>query len=256
MTNAIGIEIWNGCEECEQGLVYNKTGKRGYRVCSCVKDQIRDYTLKNRFNISERAFQFNMNEMSQRRLDAAQELAEAEKTSAYITGKQGTGKTIFGTAILKKYYDVIEHRILRSMLVPCPQCREGSAGQECSECMNEMVILKRGPIVGFHHAAYITGYDVIAKTKRSFDEKGEIEILDIIRDVDLLVLDEFQAMLKSTYFTDQFFALVDYRYSGMKKTIYLSNIKMADLTNVDMRIYSRMQEGKYYDFGDRDFRQV
>lgn len=94
---------------------------------------------------------------------------------------------------------------------------------------------------------YATISDMLSRIKNTYGQhatENEKQAIEAFTTPDLLVIDEVGHQLDTAYELAQFFRIVDKRYSGMKPTILVSNMKSSDLrTFLTEALVDRMKEG-------------
>ena len=133
----------------------------------------------------------------------------AEKlSSSYIHGQVNTGKTIYACQMLLE--------LKRQAYI---------AGQGLEIC-------------------FIKVSDLFSQLKDIYETKGsESTLLQKLKDVDALVLDDLGLEKNSEWAYQILFSLIDYRYEFMKFTIFTSNFSLDELADKlgDQRITSRIE---------------
>lgn len=124
------------------------------------------------------------------------------KPHILLTGNKGTGKTTLSIAILKAAHE-----------------KHGVTGQFW-------------PVT-----------DLLARLRATADPdratESEGDILDQMRRIPLLVLDDWGAHKATDFAEDRLFTIIDYRYRDMRPTVVTSN---TDLVDLDSRVKSRLAD--------------
>lgn len=85
-------------------------------------------------------------------------------------------------------------------------------------------------------------FSAIRRTYSSRSEKTEDDVLDFFSNIDLLVIDEIGVQKGSDAEKRILFSILDYRLSGNKPTILLTNLRKTDLkTLLGERLYDRVR---------------
>lgn len=95
-------------------------------------------------------------------------------------------------------------------------------------------------------ALYSRFSEVVMKVKESFGEKGkgERQVIDALKDPDLLIIDEAGKQLGTDFEKNIFFEVINARYEDCKPTILITNLQITELsTYLDPAALDRLREG-------------
>lgn len=100
--------------------------------------------------------------------------------------------------------------------------------------------------------------EILAEIRRTFDKGAEYtqsQILDALKMVEVLVLDDFGTEKVTEWVADQFYHILNSRYVSRKVTIFTSNESLGTL-KYDDRITNRIKERSYQiDFPEESVRE-
>lgn len=91
---------------------------------------------------------------------------------------------------------------------------------------------------------FTTTVDLINEIKNTFDNNAQYtqsELLNAIRNVDVLILDDIGTEKQSDWVNEIFYSVLDGRMTGKKITIFTSNCKIEELKH-DERIINRIEK--------------
>lgn len=88
------------------------------------------------------------------------------------------------------------------------------------------------------NSKFISVYDYLDFTKKKYG--GAVENMNMVKEAELLVVDDIGAQMGKEWIDSTFYELVDFRYTGRMPTIYTSNLPFERL-NMDERTIDRME---------------
>lgn len=88
------------------------------------------------------------------------------------------------------------------------------------------------------NSKFISVYDYLDATKKKYG--GTAESVEMVKEAELLVVDDIGAQMGKEWIDSTFYELVDYRYAGRKPTIYTSNLPSERL-GMDERAIDRIE---------------
>ncbi len=97
---------------------------------------------------------------------------------------------------------------------------------------------------------YSSTADLLAEIKKTFDKDSNIktsDLIDSVKNVDLLVLDDIGVEKVGDWVEETFTRVLDYRLQNLKVTIFTSNLEIAhlDIKYPNGRISSRIEKMTY-----------
>lgn len=129
----------------------------------------------------------------------------------FITGTQGTGKTVLAASYM-----------LQSM-------------KHCYMNPSDSFLI--------NHHLFITGGDILDEIKTSFKTNNESDILAKYYNIPFLVIDDLGAEKLTDWSLSSMYKIINARYEGLKATIITSNCSGNELASLlDMRIAARIGE--------------
>lgn len=222
--------IFTGCELCNHGfkIPLPKTGK----ICDCAWRELWN-EISTGIGVPGKYKGVTDNDNYLKMLEGDESLL--------FHGKTGTGKTYMGIQTLKAWYEKTLQRdiILHRLPVHCDLCK----GNGCIGCIDTgfqlQFLAPREGVVKPPNVRYVTCGDLRGSLS-NWDKKESI--INSMRNLDLLILDELGDGMHSESFTSDCMRIIDYRYSEEKPSIYISNLSTEDLQNWSPRIFSRLYE--------------
>ncbi|WP_164917279.1 DnaA/Hda family protein [Clostridium sp. JN-9] len=91
---------------------------------------------------------------------------------------------------------------------------------------------------------FTTTIDLLAEIKKSYDKKSEFtqsDLIEAIRGVQCLILDDIGVEKESDWVNEIFYSILDYRMTRQKVTLFTSNGKIEELKHDD-RIKNRIEK--------------
>lgn len=98
-----------------------------------------------------------------------------------------------------------------------------------------------------HRVKFATSSEIIEQIKKTWDQDSKIserDLLSDLKDVEILIIDDFGAERNSDWINDKFYQIVNYRYINKLVTIYTSNYTENEI-QYNERISSRIKECSY-----------
>lgn len=94
---------------------------------------------------------------------------------------------------------------------------------------------------------FTTSGTILEQIKRTFDGDTKENVLEELKKVDVLVIDDFGMEKVTKWRSETFYSIIDYRYTSMRPTIFTSNYSIKELEDneYDTRITSRIKEMCY-----------
>lgn len=94
---------------------------------------------------------------------------------------------------------------------------------------------------------FTTSGAILEEIKSTFNGNGKEDVLDELKKVDVLVIDDFGTEKVTKWRNETFYSIIDYRYTSKRPTIFTSNCSIKDLEDAeyDSRITSRIKEMCY-----------
>jgi DNA replication protein DnaC len=94
------------------------------------------------------------------------------------------------------------------------------------------------------HARYIVWGDVVDRVKAAFGQRDseDARLVERLKELDLLVLDEIGVRSGSEWDQNQLFGLIDHRYRHQRPTVVASNLTAETLNNIGERAADRLRE--------------
>ena len=98
-----------------------------------------------------------------------------------------------------------------------------------------------------YRVKFATSSEIIEQIKKTWDQDSKISERDLLadlKDVEILIIDDFGAEKNSAWINDKFYQIVNYRYINKLVTIYTSNYTENEV-QYNERISSRIKECSY-----------
>jgi DNA replication protein DnaC len=156
---------------------------------------------------------------------ACREIAK-NMTSLVLTGPTGTGKTHLAAAIV------------RNLILAGKIFRIGN--------------------LNWSYGDFVTVPDLLLKLRQTFNSRkgdSESDIVDRLRTVPFLVLDDLGSEKPSEWVTTTLYTIVDARYREVMPTIVTTNLSMSQIASqLHPRIASRLSDGKVIKLTGEDHR--
>lgn len=94
---------------------------------------------------------------------------------------------------------------------------------------------------------FTTSGTILEQIKRTFNGDTKENVLEELKKVDVLVIDDFGTEKVTEWRSEIFYSLIDHRYTSMRPTIFTSNYNIKELedSGYDTRITSRIKEMCY-----------
>ena len=94
---------------------------------------------------------------------------------------------------------------------------------------------------------FTTSGTILEQIKSTFDGGTKENVLEELKVVDVLVIDDFGTEKVTKWRNETFYSIIDYRYTSKRPTIFTSNCSIKDLEDAeyDSRITSRIKEMCY-----------
>ncbi len=209
------LEYWTGCEKCDLGVLYRD---KVVKPCKCAIERAELYFLR-KAGVCEREIKFDPNLLSKENLIIATDISRFKYDDVYISGKIGGGKTTFSTVVLRAYYRERIEKWLDNRIVRCDRC----GGQGCDYCSGEKVFARLSLNTVKLGAKTITGPELKKINLSNTVDREKKVTLDDLKTAKLLIIDEFQELLKTEFQQDELFDMIDHRYRSCLTTILISN---------------------------------
>lgn len=121
----------------------------------------------------------------------------------------------------------------------------GSVGTGKTHLIAAMIdyIARMKKRIGAIRIAYYSSTELIAQIKNNFNENNNTNLIDYLKKVDILFLDDFGAEKATDWVLEFYFDIIDNRYSNLKPTVFASNLSLIEIKEkYTERIMSRIIE--------------